>query len=353
LVDGRLHGKGTRHFFFSKAEANTKADQLVIERKNQGAVAVVSPERLRVEALEADERLRPYGATITEAVDYFLKHAKPPAGGKSLKQTIELFMRTKRQEGLRPTYLRIQESVLGYFAATFGERAVHEIGHVEIKEWLLSQSWALRTRRNRQRDLGNLFGFAIREGLCALNPISRLGVPKFEEPPPGILTVDQVGALLKVTSTGPAPLLPFTAIGLFAGLRTAELERLDWREIDLTHRTIEVTAQKAKTRARRIVDISDNLASWLASHTKASGPVAPLTYSKAFTRARKAAGIDPWPHNALRHSFASYHLAHHRNAHATALQLGHHSTSQLFASYRELVKPKDATAFWELAPLSR
>ena len=65
----------------------------------------------------------------------------------------------------------------------------------------------------------------------------------------------------------------------------------------------------------------------------------PRNYRKLFQKAHKAAGIDPWPKNALRHSFASYHLAAHKNAAETALQLGHMDARVLFAHYRELVSP--------------
>jgi site-specific recombinase XerC len=47
----------------------------------------------------------------------------------------------------------------------------------------------------------------------------------------------------------PPKLIPYIAIGPFARLARAELERLDWNEIDLQSRLIEVTASKAKRRA--------------------------------------------------------------------------------------------------------
>ena len=57
-----------------------------------------------------------------------------------------------------------------------------------------------------------------------------------------------------------------------------------------------------------------------------------------------------WPNNALRHSFASYHLADTQDAAKTALQLGHAESRTLFAHYRELVRPKDTKAFWKIFP---
>jgi len=141
------------------------------------------------------------------------------------------------------------------------------------------------------------------------------------------------------------------AIGAFAGLRRAELERLDWSEIDFESGLIEVTAQNSKTAQRRLVTMQPNLRKWLLPVRKHQGNVTPSNcFRELFEQARSAARIAEWPDNALRHSFASYHLAHFKNAASTALELGHHDSRITFAHYRELVKPKDAEKYWNLFP---
>jgi len=70
---------------------------------------------------------------------------------------------------------------------------------------------------------------------------------------------------------------------------------------------------------------------------------------------RYAAGITRWPKNALRHSFASYHLAQFNDAAALSLQLGHTSPHLVFKHYRQVVRPKEAARYWQitLAPARR
>lgn len=58
-------------------------------------------------------------------------------------------------------------------------------------------------------------------------------------------------------------LCPLIAIGGLAGLRTAELLRLDWADVWRVPGHVEVTAVKAKTRQRRLVEICPALAAWL------------------------------------------------------------------------------------------
>jgi integrase len=145
--------------------------------------------------------------------------------------------------------------------------------------------------------------------------------------------------------------VPYLAIGLFAGLRRAEIERLDWSEIDFESGLIEVTAQNSKTATRRLVTMQPNLREWLLPLRQHKGSVPPSNcFRQSFEQARAAAGIAEWPENALRHSFASYHLAAFKNAASTALELGHHDSRITFAHYRELVRPTEAERYWKILP---
>ncbi|MHB1309390.1 MAG: tyrosine-type recombinase/integrase [Limisphaerales bacterium] len=54
-------------------------------------------------------------------------------------------------------------------------------------------------------------------------------------------------------------------------MRSAEIERLEWGDIDLAEGHITVGASRAKTAARRLVPIADNLAAWLAPYAGQRG----------------------------------------------------------------------------------
>jgi integrase len=67
---------------------------------------------------------------------------------------------------------------------------------------------------------------------------------------------------------------------------------------------------------------------------------------------RRRAKIADWPSNALRHSFASYHLAHFKNAAELALEMGHTNQQMIFDHYRQLVRPAVAARYWKICPVS-
>ncbi len=362
LVDARIQGRGERLFFKTKVEAETMADQLRIKRQNAGKVGVQIPDRLRVEALECAERLESIGATLRQATDYYLKHVKPVSGTRTCEEAAAELIKTKRKAGKRESYVKALAWAYGVFNRTFGSRKTNEVMQKQVEQWLDSQDYKLVTRRDYIRDLGILFNYCVERGYSAENPVAGIEKPLLEDEEPEIFTVDEAAALLAAAAAIPeANPVAILAIGLFAGLRTSELKLLDWSEVDLEQRLIEVTGRKAKTRQRRLVKISDNLAAWLTPLAKVSGPVmgAKFRYrrAEAFNVAREAMrnegfqnALVKWPKNGMRHSFASYHLAHYEDASRTALELGHADTTMLFAHYRNLVRPREAARYWQIMP---
>ena len=352
MVDARMEGKGQRFFLPTKSEAEGKAATLRTQRDNQGKAGVMMPERLRVDATEAQRILSPFGVTILEAARYFAQHAKPAGGSRTVEQLKSEFLKTKEESKRRPEYLRVQRVVLGKFASEFGAQQLNELSAERIDEWLKAQPWSMRTRLNYFNDLRNLLGFGVKKGYLATNPLARLEAPAVDEADaPGILTPGEAAVLLTAAEEKGGLVTPFFAIGLFAGLRTAELLKLDWSSIDLDEQTIAVAPHVSKTREHRYVSISDNLKLWLLPHRRQKGAIKPAAWRYHAEAARKASGLKEWPKNALRHSFGSYHYAMHHNAAMTAAMLGHRNdTRTLFEHYRALAKPRDAAAFWALAP---
>ena len=178
------------------------------------------------------------------------------------------------------------------------------------------------------------------------NPIAK--VESIEISGDGVIEIYTPEELAKLLNNAPAAFVPFITIGAFGGLRTAEIERLEWQDVDLSGGFIEVKATKAKTRSRRLVPIPTNLAQWIGSHVRPKGNVFEGNVSDARVEAAKAAGI-PWKHNGLRHSFCSYRLAQIQNAAQVALEAGN-SPTMVFRHYRELVKPEQAKAWFSIMP---
>jgi integrase len=359
FVEGRENGKRNRKFFKTKAEAKAYVELKNIELENKGREHVEFDSRLRDMAQDCADKLKVFGKTIEDATKHFIAHLDAVEKSCTVAQLVDAVIATKTTEcgNGRPAsrdYLADLKVRLGRFKKTFAERMVATITTDEIRKWLnglkddrTGENLSPLSRGNYARALSVAFSFAIEEKFAPNSPMTLIKKPAAAAGDIGILDVDQARSLLNNAS---AEILPFFAIGLFAGLRRAEIERLDWSEIDFDSGLIEVTAAKAKGARRRLVPIQPNLREWLMPLRKLSGKVVPDNFRRAFDQARQAAGITEWPGNALRHSFASYHLAHFKNLNALTLEMGHTNSQMLFEHYRELVKPKEAERYWNIRP---
>jgi integrase len=357
VVNYREAGKRKRKFFEAKEPANAFAAFKNAELKKYGVEGAEFSSRLRVMAQECAARLSEYKKTgsdspltIKDATDYLIAHLKASERSITAAALVEQIIAAKKADGMSVRYIQDLRSRLPRFAKKFDGQMVATITTAEINNWLRSLQVGATTRNNFRRTLVTLFSHAVDHGYATSNPAEKADKAKEIDAPPGILTVQQAARLLEAASP---QLLPYIAIGAFAGLRRAELERLDWREIDFESGLIEVTAKKSKTARRRFVRIQPNLREWLLPVRKHSGNVTPDNFPKQFDAAREAAGIDDWPDNALRHSFASYHLAHFKDAAALALEMGHTDSGLIFNHYRQLVRPKEAERYWNITPVAK
>jgi integrase len=183
-----------------------------------------------------------------------------------------------------------------------------------------------------------------------MNPILHTEKPKLIDSPPDIFTVNELRALLDAAQRTEPSVVPMLAIAAFAGIRDAELKRIDWSEVDQNRGHVEIKAGKAKSARRRIVEMQPNLREWLRPYAGMTGPVVPPNARKKLDLIRKTAKLERWPNNGLRHSFASYRLAAINDAPRVAAELGHTSPQMLYSTYREVVRPEEAEQYWKIEP---
>ena len=284
---------------------------------------------------------------LMTSVEEFVRRTKGFTAGVLVPKVVEEFLASKVQDRMSRHYLKSLQSILKQFAqALSGEIA--KVTTQQIDAWLRAGDYCAVTRNNRLKRVKLLFGYARQCGyLPKREPTAaeELKHRKQGDTDVGIFKPEEMERLLRAA---PPRLIPVLAIGAFAGLRAAEIARLDWSAVDLGRKIIELRAGQAKTASRRIVPISDNLAAWLSPLPR-EGPVVPekVVFAK-ITRLAKSLGI-AWPHNALRHSCISYRIAVIHDAARVALEAGN-SPTIIFRHYRELVTEDEAKAWFSIVP---
>jgi integrase len=350
IVDLRAYSKG-RKFFKTRADAEAEAlrQRTLLERHSREVVGL--SQREMSDFIHARNKLAGLGKTFNDAVSFYVDHLERiRRSGITVARLADEVLQSKRNDGLSGKYLGMLRLYLKRFCQDFGGRAIAGITVEELDHWLRALTGSPKTRMDYRANVSVLFGHAFKRRIIDSNPVAFTARPKLIDKAPEIFKVDELRALLEAARQQAADILPMLAIGAFAGLRDAEIKRLDWREIDLARGHIEVTAAKAKSARRRIVPILPNLAAWLRPYSGMTGPVVPAAARGKLERARKDAGLQKWPNNGLRHSFASYRLAAIHDAPRVSAELGHTSPHMLYSTYRELVHPEEAERYWKIEP---
>jgi integrase len=244
----------------------------------------------------------------------------------------------------------------GRFCRTFGETGTREITAQQIKEWL----WSLKTpegrpqsaqsKKNFKTRLVALFSYGIQRGwmdtnLCEYIEIKVKGCRK------EIFSVDELRSVLAHMDV---VALPAFLIGVFAGVRTAERQRMTLEDIDIPRGCVTVKKHKAKTAQARTIRMEPCLKAWLLPFHGKTGPIfdGSATLFQLYVRAAcKAAGMKGAPKNGCRHSFATFHVAKYEDAEKLRAIMGHMSAGMLFANYRvEGVQQEEGERYFNIFP---
>jgi len=343
--------KQGRKFFKTKAEAEAERLRQITLRERGGREAVGLPLNELSAIVEARRKLAQHGRSIDDAATFYLDHLERIRRcNVTVAQLAVEVLAAKTKDGHAPMYLADLRKRLDRFGRDFGDRLIAGITVEELDDWLRNLDCAPKTRANFRANIGVLFSYAERRRMIDTNPVLRTSRPKLIDKAPEIFSVDELSALLTAASKIAPDVVPMLTIGAFAGLRESEIKRLDWRDVDLRRGFIEVKAAKAKTAKRRIIRIQPNLAQWLAPYGAMGGAIVPINSRKKLDAVRKAAGLQRWSKNGLRHSFASYRLAATNDAATVAAELGHSTAQMLYSTYREVVLPEEAGRYWKISP---
>jgi integrase len=348
---GFVEGKRKRVNFATKAEAEGFAEISRTARDNEGMAAFTLGQDIRLDAAKAHQKLAPHGITILEAAKYYEKHVLAYKTAPPVKEIVQRYIADSTNRNVRPRTLGDLKSRLTCFAVDFGDYRLSDITLDELREWVNDDAWEMRTRINYLTKLSQLYGYACRQKWVDSNLTSLIDRPTADETTPEIFTVEQAKELL--THAIDFDLLPYIAIGLFAGVRSAEMVRLNGKNINFEDKTITVGADAAKKRSQRIVDMQPALAAWLEpcrEKLQAGGRIVdPNRFRKNKELLLEAAKIQEWPANGLRHSFGSYHYAMFRSSDDTAHQMGN-SVDMVHRHYKSLVSQSEAQKYWALRP---
>lgn len=351
IVSHFCNGKRKMKSFSSFAEAKNYTKQALLSVARDRA-SVASLTGADVQSLIAARRiLEPLGITLHEAVQSFAakrarEHALPD---KRVSDLVTDCLQEKKANGLSKRYIETLQYHLNRFAAAFGKTVIASVTTGALQQWLAHEYRGLRTRNNVRSSIVTLFHFARARGYLPKHQATEADDLPRARDNGGSIEIFTPKEMSRLMATAEPQARLYFALSGFAGIRRAEIERLEWSDFNFARTTIEVGKHKAKTMSRRLIPIMPNLLEWLRLFHGRTGRLFPRRriVEDAIANA-KASGIQ-WKNNALRHSYASYRMALIADPARVATEMGT-SAQKLFSNYRELAHEADAKAWFSISP---
>ena len=312
-------GVRIRRFFHTEAEAWAEGPR-ILERLRKGGTDALA--------------LAPQGMSMRAAVrDYVASKAKK---SDNHRQKIE----------------RVCAALIEAFPG-----AVAGVTPMAAARWFSTIEGSPTTRAGWHRYASGFFSWCVDMEIAERNPLRKVEAPRAESKRSLISAKELVAILDEEMSDG---LRAWFLLGAFAGLRSIEVARMRWEDVDARAGQIEVRREVSKQSSglpERIVDFTEPLKKRADFFNKRSGQIVPEHSLRLYReRMRLVEGLAergelPWtkfPENALRHSYATYHLARGQDAQKTAHQMGHSTSAMVERVYAVPARKADWRAWWRI-----
>jgi integrase len=367
-------GKRERHFFTTKDKALAAADELKQQREVFGTQATAVSPSLAEAAVAAEALLKPLGIGLLEAVSRFVATETRIRASVPIEQAIAEFRAQGDWSDSQSNAYRLRGEKL---IAAFPGRMMASITGSELLENLEETTSGPSAFNLNIRLVRALWRWAAKppRKWCDLEAVQHFERKATVSGEIGVLSAKQALAVMRAAEMHLPEAVPAFAIALFTGMRQAELERLQPK--DITSEGITVPAVSAKTKRRRFIATPAPLALWLKRYPIGE-TVIPADWTRREKAVRRLAGfkvwsdlvprleLDPpleaapprdlpeWPSNALRHTAATCAVALGKPIEQLVFEHGHAGGLEMLRRHYVGALPKaEALKIWAIEPLPK
>lgn len=340
-AEGKRHRRAIADLTEARREARRIARDLADGRASM--VAVSNKELSYYRDLE-----RKMGGTpLSEAVNMWLS----TTNNKLPKITISDIVKEMLNIKLNDTFIEDRQKQTlkvrwGKFEHAFGNRVISTIKAKELDLFLANPEWQPRTRQHYRGAISMIFDYAKRKDYLESDKdhqaekteTIRVNDAKLES-----WSVEDMRLILKHATKRT---IPWLVLGAFAGIRSSEIERMNWEDIDWSSNLILIKGKlvggsKSRASNDRAVAMTENIKIWLSPFETYKGNILKSlgvedvnkdiyhALSQVIQKIQKEKPLFTWKQNANRHSFATYYLAMTGDASTTALAMGNSPTMVL------------------------
>jgi hypothetical protein len=184
------------------------------------------------------------GSPLLSAIEEHVRRTNGLRMGASVADVVKEFMAAKEEDGVSKRYLAQLRSDLNRFTEFF-RYPILRVKSELIDEWLRSIEFAPHTPNGTLTSVRTLFSFAKSRSYLPKNEITEADALNKSKVGDTDTVIFEPAVMRKLLNAASPQLIPFLAIGTFAGLRSAEIARLEWSAINFARGIIDIRAGKA------------------------------------------------------------------------------------------------------------
>ena len=171
----------------------------------------------------------PEGSTLKEAVDFFRRRNPAAIQKRTVRRVVDEMLAAKRTAKLSEVHLKDLNCRLNRFADAF-RLNISGVSGTMLQTWLDGMKVSGRTKRNYLAVIAALFRFCIKRRYLPKEAIEEIEAVQQQKEDNGEIEIFTPEEMREILTAARPEMVPWLAIAGFAGLRTAEIRRLDWSE---------------------------------------------------------------------------------------------------------------------------
>lgn len=303
----------------------------------------------KMDARAAVQILEGTGITLTQAAELAVRGRRALLRW-TFEKACDEFNLDRARSGIRARSVEFYDQKLGRLKKLLGDRIVDEISKRELDQAIKTLGATRGMRASLVRAARALWSWCVAHDPQIAVEVITLGMDGIGPSAKGdaaFLTPDEVQKIMEGAGRYEAAL----ALMFFAGIRPEEMAGrnkppLLWKHVRVAEKLIRVPTEIAKTGKPRLIE---GLPDRVWRHLRPGDdeePVSPGRTRQAIELAQSMIKRD-WPHDATRHTFATYALAYTADPGRVSMWLGHEGKPALLHQrYRGLTTKAQAELYW-------
>lgn len=272
--------------------------------------------------------------TIQQGLDRLMQAEPAVTFGQAVRESVDA--RRHRRPSTVADLKSFTQRMLRF--RKMANRPLKEISVEECRE-LLNEVFghSAHSYHKAKMIMHSVFHYGQKRKWCEENPVKVIESPPIIEERISILTTKQINALVKVCRQKDFRCMEAAIyLMLWCGIRPGEVRRLRWMDIDPKEKVVYIEGSNSKTGGARAIPLRGEAMKLCLSKNRKDEYIAPRNWNRLWKRLRMRAGLHHWQQDALRHTFASFHLKHFHNLHQLQEEMGHRDSNLLRTRYLNL-----------------